>query len=205
MTTRFGGFFIERIMIKKWVKWFMRTSNYDSEKVPRNPMQASEKLIEFLAGWEAVKLRAYDDGYGYLTIGIGHRLTKPELRTGRVMIDGEVVRWRAGITRKQAYLLKDQDLDTVERAINEYVKVPLWQHQFDALCSLFFNVGTGWVTGKGKPQSSIIKKLNRGDYDVFSRVAPLFKNVNDEPSDGLIKRRAAEVEIFDHDDYSGRP
>ena len=35
-------------------------------------MKTSEEGVDFIKQWETLRLNAYDDGYGYLTIGYGH-------------------------------------------------------------------------------------------------------------------------------------
>ncbi|EDJ3683435.1 lysozyme, partial [Salmonella enterica] len=55
-------------------------------------------------------------------------------------------------------LLRD-DLSWVERCIAERVTVSLNQNQYDALCSLIFNIGANAFTG-----SSVRRYLNAGNY-----------------------------------------
>lgn len=172
------------------------------QRVDVSQLKASDEIIQFLATYERYRKHMYDDGYGYPTIGWGHQITDPELASGFIKINGINVPWRKGLSKKQAFELKKQDLRKVERAVWETVKVPLHQREFDAICSLLFNIGTAWFTGaKGHKRSSIIKKLNKDDYDVFNRVAPLFRKSSGEISPGLIKRRADEVTIYKYGDY----
>jgi GH24 family phage-related lysozyme (muramidase) len=78
--------------------------------------------LSFISGVEGNELVAYDDKMegsewkpgkvpvGRWTIGQGHLLTKDELRTGQINIDGELVDWRNGITPEQSDKLHQQDL-----------------------------------------------------------------------------------------------
>ena len=52
-----------------------------------------------------------------------------------------------------------RDIAGKETAVKKCVKVPLYQHEYDAYISLAYNVGTGAFCG-----STLVKKLNIGDY-----------------------------------------
>ena len=92
-----------------------------------------------IAHREGLRLDAYRDSAGLWTIGCGHLLTKDELRSGKVL----GVDWRDGITQQTADALLAADLYTATDAVNELVRLPLSQHQFDALVSFVFNIGDG--------------------------------------------------------------
>lgn len=46
------------------------------------------------------------------------------------------------------------------RAINQCIKVPLYQHEYDAYVSLAYNIGAGNFC-----KSTLVKKLNAGNYE----------------------------------------
>lgn len=82
-----------------------------------------------------------------------------------------------------------------EAAIDKYVKVKLNQEQFDAVCSLLYNIGVPNFLG-----SSVLRHLNAGNFraaaDAF---LPWNKGrVNGELKvlPGLVTRRAAERKLF---------
>ena len=104
-------------------------------------MRMSEKGKELLAKWEGSILHVYNDAVGLPTIGVGHLLTRDELTSGKIYIQGQLVRYANGLTQQQALDLLGQDLDKFEKVINESVTVNLSQNQFDALVSFAFNVG----------------------------------------------------------------
>jgi lysozyme len=126
---------------------------------------------------QGIPLRAYRDTKGYWTIGIGH-------------MDG--VKEGDVITKAQAEALFEHDLERFEHAVNDAVKVPLTQHQFDALVSFSHNCGEKALAygNKGKP-SSILVALNRGDY---MGAGLAFNNWMADPE--VKTRRAAEREQF---------
>lgn len=100
---------------------------------------------------EGKRLVAYPDpgtGGEPWTIGVGH--------TG-LLLDGTRVRRGARITAEQCDELLMQDLRKFEAALNKALKVPVADHEFDALLSIMFNVGEGFA------KSTAIRKLNAGD------------------------------------------
>jgi lysozyme len=102
-----------------------------------------------------VPLRAYRDSKGYWTIGVGHLLTLDK------NVDLSHVVW----TKKQADEMFAADLAKYEKSVDDCVKVPLQQHQHDALVSFQHNLGVNALPygNNGKP-SSILRALNAGDY-----------------------------------------
>ncbi len=79
---------------------------------------------------------------GLPTIGVRHLLTRDELSSGKISILGQPTCYSDGVTLSQAMDLLDQDLQRFEQSINEYVTIDLRQHQFDALVSFAFNMGS---------------------------------------------------------------
>jgi len=53
-----------------------------------------------------------------------------------------------------------RDVQKFEGAIKECVKVPLFQHEYDAFVSLSYNIGAKAFCG-----STLVRKLNAGDYE----------------------------------------
>ncbi len=123
-------------------------------------MQFSKNGIDFMVEVaEGREYSEYPDTAGNPTIGIGHKLTVVELGTGSIVIQGSPVEYKNGLTHSQVDDLFLQDMYPVEKAINELVKVPLTQNQFDALCSLCFNIGIPRFT-----KSTLLRLLNTGNY-----------------------------------------
>ena len=94
-------------------------------------MKISENGLSFILREEGERLMAYADVIGVWTIGVGH--------TGTV--DGIPITKGMTITAEKSRVLLIADVAKFEAAINRLVKVPLKQHQFDALVSLVFNIG----------------------------------------------------------------
>jgi lysozyme len=99
--------------------------------------------------------------------------------------------WGDTCTAEQADTWLKEDCQLAESTIRTAVKQPLNQGQYDALVSFIFNLGSGNFL-----KSTLLKKLNAGDYvgmaDEFGR----WINVNGIPLPGLTRRRAAEKAMF---------
>lgn len=134
----------------------------------------NENLIK---KWEKLKLVAYlptpDDVW---TIGWGHTLG---------------VKKGDRITKDQAQEFFIQDKQWAEDAVNQKVKVPLTQEQFDALVSLVFNIGANAFS-----RSTLLKKLNRKDYQGAADQFNVWVKQKGKTLTGLVRRRAEERSYF---------
>jgi len=134
------------------------------------------KLIEF---FEGCYLKAYDDGFGTLTIGYGHTTAAgpPPVVVGQTC------------TKVEADNILSTDLGSVEREVTSLVKVPLNQNQFDALISFEFNTG-----GLGK--STLLKLLNARNYTGAADQFLDWNHAGGRVVAGLTKRRQQERALF---------
>jgi lysozyme len=139
-------------------------------------MKTSQAGVQLIKGFEGVRLNAYDDGVGVMTIGVGHI---------RGVQDGDI------ITEDQADDYLREDLSTAEGAVNRLVKVPINQAQFDALVSFTFNLGAGALAS-----STLLKKLNAGDYDGAADELLRWNRAGGRIMAGLTKRRISERMLF---------
>lgn len=153
-------------------------------------MKTSAVGRQLIEEYEGLILGAYDDYNdhvvqpgntvrGTLTIGYGHTNAAglPKVYVGQT------------ITKDQADQILATDLASVEKDVNNLVKVPLNQNQFDALVSFQFNTG---ALGK----SSALRKLNAGDYSGAADALTLYTRGNGQVLTGLVRRRAAEKALF---------
>ncbi len=154
-------------------------------------MHMSPHGRKLLEEWEGVRLKAYKDSAGLLTIGVGHLLTKSELSSGKIDINDESVKYVNALTLEQADALLEQDLKPAETTVNNHVKVELNQNQFDALVSFTFNVGGGAFKG-----STLLKKLNNGQYDQVPGQLMRWNKAGGKVVPGLNKRRESEVKLW---------
>lgn len=115
-------------------------------------MRTSSAGLAFLSGEEGCVLHPYNDSQRNATIGVGHLI-----HLGPVTAADN--RRYAHFTRSDAIALLRSDVAKVEATIRAHVHVGLNQHQFDALVSLGFNIGTG-----GLARSTVVRRLNAHDY-----------------------------------------
>lgn len=138
-------------------------------------MKTSTAGLMALTAHEGIVLSRYKDSVGVWTIGIGHTKAAgnpdPATFTGSLMIG-------------EAFGLLRHDIMKYEAAVSKAVKVPLAQHEFDALVSFHYNTG---AIGK----ASFVKKLNAGDR------AGAMKGMMDwrKPPE-IIPRRTSERDLF---------
>jgi lysozyme len=140
-------------------------------------LKLSDDGLAFIKKHEGCRYHAYLDSGGVPTIGVGH--TGLEVRLGMEIDDEEVDR------------LLRLDVETAEKCVNNCVRVPITQSQFDALVSFTFNVGCG-ALGK----STLLKHLNDGQDDLAAREFTRWVKVRSKVVAGLVKRREAERDLF---------
>jgi len=138
--------------------------------------------IDLIKRFEGFRDRIYLDEANKPTIGYGH-LIKPDEKFNQPMQE------------HFALELLRLDAQQAEFAVNELVTVPLTQSQFAALVSFVFNVGVSAFQN-----STLLRKLNAGDLNGAGNEFPRWKYVTRNGqrviSNGLLKRRNAEKEIF---------
>lgn len=149
-------------------------------------MKASPNFISLVMGMESCILTAYPDpgtkndpvkkGNPW-TIGYGHT---------KGVVPGMTC------TKAQAIAWLYADAAEAEDAVNELVKVPLSQNQFDSLVDFVFNVGRGNFAS-----STLLKKLNAKLYDQVDAEIVKWNKANGKVLGGLVKRRTLEANLFD--------
>jgi lysozyme len=150
-------------------------------------MQLSANGLNFIKQWEGFRATPYDDGYGVLTIGFGHKI-QPGESFGQ-------------ISEAEALQLLAQDVGWAENAVNSQVRVPLTQSQFDALVSLVFNWGAPNFS-----QSLLLQRLNANNYaGAAERLGEWPVTSGGVYSTGLANRRQAEKALFLSEGIGGGP
>ena len=153
-----------------------QTSQQSSQRIQVNNLRLDEEGLNLIKRWEGLRLEAYLCSANVWTIGYGHtRTAKPGMK----------------ITEKRANELLREDVRKFENLINRIVTVSLTQNQFNALVSWAFNVGEGAVRN-----STLIRKLNSGDYDAVPTELMRWNKINGQVNRGLTNRRAAEVGLW---------
>jgi lysozyme len=96
-----------------------------------------------------------------------------------------------------AETMLDIELEEYEGYINDLVKVPLQQHQFDALVAWVYNLGVGNLLS-----STLLVKLNAGEYEDIPHEIQRWNKAAGEVLEGLVRRRKAEALLFEGKDWS---
>lgn len=83
-----------------------------------------------------------------------------------------------------------RDVGVAESAIGRCVKVPLYQHEYDAFASFAYNIGS-----EAFCSSTLVKKLNSGDYEGACQELKRWVYVDGRRVQGLVNRREAEFRL----------
>lgn len=143
--------------------------------------RVSRKGIDFIKKEEGFRNKAYKDAKGLWTIGIGH-----------LILPHEQYLLTATLTNKQVNDIFRKDVTRFEKRVNDTIKVPLTQNQFDALVSFAFNVGEA-----GFKSSSVARAVNEKANP--QTISNMFMNWT---SGGLLtKRRKNEANLFNLNKY----
>lgn len=151
--------------------------------------KASEKIIEFIANFEAFRNKPYLDVAGIPTIGYGATYYENGVKVS--MND-------APVTNERALQLKAFHIQVAEKAVRQFVGSAVNQNQFDALVSFTYNLGATALKN-----STLVKKVNINPND--KSIEAEFKkwiNIRNpktgrlEKSNGLIRRRNEEAAIY---------
>jgi len=140
-------------------------------------MRISGRGINLIKEWEKCRLVAYRDEHGIWTCGWGS--------TGSDIDEHTIWTQDEADARLAAFCAKYSD------EINRLVTVPTTQNQFDALCSLAYNIGLGHFQA-----STLLKDLNEGDRHTAADQFLEWTKVAGHKSAGLEHRRAAERALF---------
>lgn len=136
------------------------------------------------------RYKAYVDPVGVLTIGYGHTNHHPPKFDKNTVWD-----------KAQCDEVLASDMERFERHVESLAKVPLAQHEFDALVSWSFNTG-------GQATATLWRLLNSGDKAAAAREfgkwnkGTIKKNVNGVVTKvrvvlpGLVRRRRSEEFLF---------
>ena len=147
-------------------------------------MKMSKEGIELLKRFEGLRLVAYLCPAKVWTIGYGSTI-----------VNGKPVYQGMEITLEEAEQALREDLDRFEKAVLKYVRIPLKQHQFDALVDFTYNLGIGALKS-----STLLKKINA--Y-LLQDAALEFKKwvyAGGKVLPGLVARREAERKLFEGKD-----
>jgi len=141
-----------------------------------NNLTYSSNGFKLTEQFEGLSLQTYQDIAGIWTNGYGNT---------HGVVPGSI------ITLQQAKNDLASNVEGAEYVVNTVVTVPLTQNQFDALVDFVFNLGSG-----NFQSSTLLRKLNAGDYAGAGAQFPLWNHSGGHIVDGLTKRRLAEQQLF---------
>lgn len=156
-------------------------------------LRTTEQMIALLKSKEGFRATAYWD-YSQYSIGYGSACGKDD--------------YPNGITEAQADVLLREMLQGFEEKLDKFLaenNIFLSDNQYDALVSLTYNIGSGWMK-----DSALSTMLKSGLYSTNELASAMgiwchVKESNGEYviNDGLVNRRMAELRVFLYADYSG--
>ena len=141
----------------------------------------SEIGLKLIAQFEGCYLQAYLCPANVWTIGIGTTIYP----------NGVKVKKGDKCTLEQAHEYLAHDMIEFEKTVNDSVKVPLSQNQFDALVSLTYNIGSAAFKN-----STLLKKLNAKDFTGAADQFLVWNRGGGKVLKGLVRRREAERALF---------
>ena len=151
-------------------------------------MRTSSQGVLEICEHEGIVPAPYLDSVGVWTWGVGHTAAAggPEPKEmSRAMPSTDAAINSALILAVKQFAV---DLVSYEDGVNQAVRVPLEQHEFDALVSFHFNTG-------GIHRANLTKSLNAGDPDASEGFMGWLK-----PPE-IKGRRTAEMRLFETGDY----
>lgn len=144
-------------------------------------MDMSQDGLKRLIEREGMRLKAYRDGGGVWTICAGH--------TSAVGLP--IVRPGMTATAEECMDMLRRDVAKFETCVETILKVPVAQHEFDAMVSLAYNIGCAAFR-----RSSVARYLNAGNRARAANSFLLWNKDDGRVVKGLINRRRSEREQF---------
>jgi GH24 family phage-related lysozyme (muramidase) len=153
----------------------------------------SSQGLDFIKGWENLSLTPYNDSEGYCTVGWGKLIAMEKCENLKGNPDFEL--YRAGISSAEADSMLKKDIKRSEQYVKNSIDAPVYQQEYDALVSLIFNIGSA---AGFKKCPKLLLKLNSKDYN---GCCDEFADIANKGTNGLVKRRRAEMRIFRNNVY----
>ena len=141
-------------------------------------MKTSQRGIDMIKVFEALRLNAYPDSGGVWTIGYG-----------TTVVNGIKVKMGDVCTKEQSETYLKSDLLRFEIAISKVLKVPVSQNQFDAMVSLWYNTG-------GSRTITELINTNTKKETIAMWWKSHYITAKGKVLNGLIMRREKEAELF---------
>jgi len=134
---------------------------------------AGTALVASVSMWEGTEYKPYYDVVGVLTVCNGY--TGPDIIPGKTY------------GKAECDSLLNKELTEHGMGVLRCTQVPLNQNQYDAFTSFTYNVGVGAYC-----KSTLLKKLNAGDYTAACNELLRWNKAGGKVYKGLTRRREAE-------------
>lgn len=151
-------------------------------------MKVNQATLDLIKRFEGLRLTAYKDSVGVWTIGYG--------TTSRAGIGVEVTPGMEINEADAEAFLKMALEKFAAQIIPSFTRKPT-ENQFGAMLSLAYNIGPGAFK-----KSTCLKRFNAGDIEGAAEALTWFKKAGGKVLRGLVRRRAAERELFLSDDVT---
>lgn len=153
----------------------MALSTTNKVRVAVTSLVASASIVATIGVNEGFRSKAYQDVVGVWTIGYGEtKNVKP----------GDV------ITKERALVQLRESVDKHAQGMAKCIKVPLYQHEYDAYASFTYNVGVGAFC-----RSGVARKLNQGNYEGACKELLKWDYAGGKKYPGLTRRRNEEMKL----------
>ncbi|MGZ8432753.1 MAG: lysozyme [Candidatus Binatia bacterium] len=136
----------------------------------------SEDGFAHVRRWEGYMPYRYADAVGIMTIGFGH-----------VILPGE--KFSEPLMGEEANDLLRKDMAKFQKWLASDARAPLWQHQYDALCALSFNVGR-------LRNTKTLETVNKERHDEVPEWIKKWNKAGGRILKGLVNRRESEAEMY---------
>jgi len=164
-------------------------SNAPETRRPCRELRASDSVREALVQEEGVRKTVYRDPIGLPTVGVGHLVTP-----------GDGLRVGEQVSYDRILDLFDHDLRAAEAAVTRLVgNLPLYQHEFDALVDLVYNVGEGGVSERTSPRLNAA--IAEGNYAAIAAELA-YHDAGGASMGGLIHRSERRIAMFTAANYA---
>lgn len=153
-------------------------SNYQ----PASVYTTSASGVDTIRQFEGYRNAAYNDGFGNITIGIGH-----------LIVPGDGMDANTVLTDDEVENLFANDLATAENAVKSYVTAPITQGMFDALVDFVFEFGSTKFAS-----STLLRLLNLRNYEAARAELSKWVHAGNPPVvvAQIVDRRNADTAMF---------
>jgi len=145
-------------------------------------MTPNSETIDLIKQFEGLRLKAYKDSVGVWTIGYG-------LTTGA--LDGVVVAQGMAISEREADAYFTRVLENFGDGILVLMTRQPTLNQYGAMLSLAYNIGV-----RAFSKSTCLRRFNAGDFEGAATALTWFNKAGGKVLNGLVRRRAAEADLF---------